>query len=190
MTMLFLVGARAAGKTTIGRTLAKNLGLPFVDTDQFLLHADGRTVDQIVAQEGWPGFRARESATLHEVAQAHAAGCVVATGGGIVLAEENRDFMRGHGMVVYLEAPVGVLTQRLGRNPLNSQRPSLTGRGLLEEMAQVLEERQPLYHAAAHHIVDASRSQAEICRRIQDFWQAWRGGESAAAPTPAADRSI
>lgn len=187
MTMIFLVGARAAGKTTIGRMLAKKLGLPFVDMDQHLLQIDGRTVDEIVAQEGWPGFRARESANLRQVAQAFADGCVVGTGGGVVLAEHNRSFMREHGMVVYLEAPVQVLTQRLSRNPLNSQRPSLTGRGLLEEMAQVLNERQPLYHAAAHHIVDSTHTQAEICRRIQELWQHWP--DEAPTEAPAAQTS-
>lgn len=189
MTMIFLVGARAAGKTTIGRMLAKKLDLPFVDMDQHLLHIDGRTVDEIVAQEGWPGFRARESDNLRQVTQAFAGGCVVGTGGGIVLAEQNRRFMREHGMVVYLEAPVDVLTQRLIRNPLNSQRPSLTGRGLLEEMAQVLDERQPLYHDAAHHIVDSTHTQAEICRRIQDFWHQWNKRVAADADAERPDQS-
>jgi len=136
MSILFLVGARASGKTTIGKALAKKLDLPFADTDQHLLDSAGRTVDQIVAEEGWPGFRTRESAALRDVADAHRGGCVVATGGGMVLAEANRQLMRQRGMVVFLDAPVQVLAERLGRNPLNSQRPSLTGQGLVEESAR------------------------------------------------------
>ena len=171
MGILYLVGARASGKTTVGKTLATKLGLPFADTDQHLLERAGRTVDQIVEAEGWPGFRQRESAALREVTDAHKSGCVVSTGGGMVLAETNRTLMRQRGMVVFLDAPVEVLAERLGRNPLSSQRPSLTGKGLMEEIGDVLKERRPLYEAAAHHIVDATRPLPSICRHIADLWK-------------------
>ena len=172
MDILFLVGARASGKTTIGKAVAKKLSLPFADTDQRLLETAGHTVDQIVEAEGWPGFRQRESQALRDVAQIYADGCVVATGGGMVLAEANRTFMRQHGVVFFLDAPVQVLAERLGRNPLNSQRPSLTGKGLVEEISEVLNERRPLYEAAAHHVVDASRPLPSICRHIAGLWNA------------------
>ena len=175
MSILFLVGARASGKTTIGKALAKKLALPFADTDQYLLGKAGRTVNQIVAEEGWPGFRARESAALRQVVDAHAAGCVVSTGGGMVLAEENRELMRQCGMVVFLDAPVQVLAERLARNPLSSQRPSLTGKGLIEEISQVLDDRRPLYEASAHHIVDASRPLAVVCQHIAELWRGHAG---------------
>jgi len=171
MGILFLVGARASGKTTIGKALAKKLALPFADTDQHLLDSAGRTVDQIVEAEGWPGFRQRESLALIEVADAHTKGGVVATGGGMVLAEENRTLMRQRGMVIFLDAPVQVLAERLGRNPLNSQRPSLTGKGLVEEISDVLAQRRPLYEAAAHHRVDASQPLSAICRHIAELWK-------------------
>lgn len=170
MSILFLVGARASGKTTIGKALAKSLGLPFADTDQHLLHRAGLTVEQIVAAEGWPGFRSRESQALQEVADAHPAGCVVSTGGGMVLAEANRLLMRQRGMVIFLDAPVQILAERLSRNPVNSQRPSLTGKGLIEEIGQVLGERRHLYEQAAHHIVDASRPMAAVCQHIAQLW--------------------
>ena len=89
----------------------------------------------------------------------------------MVLAEANRVFMRQYGMVVFLDAPVEVLAERLGRNPLSSQRPSLTGKGLVEEIGDVLKERRPLYEAAAHHIVDATRPLPSICRHIADLWK-------------------
>ena len=170
MSILFLVGARASGKTTIGKALAKSLGLPFADTDQHLLHRAGLTVEQIVAAEGWPGFRSRESQALQEVADAHPAGCIVSTGGGMVLAEANRLLMRQRGMVIFLDAPVQILAERLSRNPVNSQRPSLTGKGLIEEIGQVLGERRHLYEQAAHHIVDASRPMAVVCQHIAQLW--------------------
>ena len=171
MSILFLVGARASGKTTIGKALARSLGLPFADTDQHLLHRAGLTVEQIVASEGWPGFRSRESQALKDVADAHPAGCIVSTGGGMVLAEENRLLMRQRGMVVFLDAPVQTLAERLGRNPVNSQRPSLTGKGLIEEIGQILDERRHLYEQAAHHIVDASRPMPVVCQHIEQLWQ-------------------
>ena len=90
----------------------------------------------------------------------------------MVLAEANRTFMRQHGVVFFLDAPVQVLAERLGRNPLNSQRPSLTGKGLVEEISEVLNERRPLYEAAAHHVVDASRPLPSICRHIAGLWNA------------------
>ena len=171
MDVIFLVGARACGKTTVGKALAKKLKLPFADTDQHLLDNAGRSVDQIVEAEGWAGFRQRESAALREVTNARTHGGVISTGGGMVLAEANRVFMRQYGMVVVLDAPVEVLAERLGRNPLSSQRPSLTGKGLMEEIGDVLKERRPLYEAAAHHIVDATRPLPSICRHIADLWK-------------------
>ena len=174
MSILFLVGARASGKTTIGKALARSLGLPFADTDQHLLHRAGLTVEQIVAAEGWPGFRSRESLALQEVSDAHPAGCVVSTGGGMVLAEENRLLMRQRGMVIFLDAPAQTLAERLSRNPVNCQRPSLTGKGLIEEIGQILDERRHLYEQAAHHIVDASQPLPVICRHIEQLWQKWK----------------
>ena len=171
MDIIFLVGARACGKTTVGKALAKKLKLHFADTDQHLLDNAGRSVDQIVEAEGWAGFRQRESAALREVTNARTHGGVISTGGGMVLAEANRVFMRQNGMVVFLDAPVEVLAERLGRNPLSSQRPSLTGKGLMEEIGDVLKERRPLYEAAAHHIVDATRPLPSICRHIADLWK-------------------
>ena len=171
MDVIFLVGARACGKTTVGKALAKKLKFPFADTDQHLLDNAGRSVDQIVEAEGWAGFRQRESAALREVTNARTHGGVISTGGGMVLAEANRVFMRQYGMVVFLDAPVEVLAERLGRNPLSSQRPSLTGKGLMEEIGDVLKERRPLYEAAAHHIVDATRPLPSICRHIADLWK-------------------
>ncbi len=164
MAVIFLVGARAAGKTTVGLELARLLDCPFTDTDQHLRERLGRTVAEVVAAEGWPGFRARESTALREVAAPRGDGdMVVATGGGMVLNPENRRFMREHGTVFYLAAPAEALARRLARDPLAAQRPSLTGLDVVEEMRQVLAERRPLYEEAAHHILDATAEPASVC---------------------------
>lgn len=164
MAVIFLVGARAAGKTTVGMELARLLDCPFTDTDQHLRQSLGRSVAEVVAAEGWPGFRARESAALREVTGWPRSGhLVVATGGGMVLAPENRRFMRERGTVFYLAAPVEALARRLARDPLAAQRPSLTGLDMIGEVRQVLAERRPLYEEAAHHILDATAPPAKIC---------------------------
>ncbi|MGE9984232.1 shikimate kinase AroL [Desulfovibrio sp. SGI.169] len=164
MAAIFLVGARAAGKTTVGLELARLLDCPFTDTDQHLCRRLGRTVAEVVADEGWPGFRARESEALREVTGSPASDRkVVATGGGMVLDPANRSFMRERGTVFYLAAPAEALARRLRRDPLAAQRPSLTGLDMVEEVRQVLAERHPLYEEAAHHILDATAQPAEIC---------------------------
>ncbi len=152
---IFLVGARAAGKTTVGRHLARELAADFVDTDQYMSEVHRITVAEIVASEGWEGFRRRESAALREVTEP---GRVIATGGGMVLAELNRTFMRENGLVFYLSAPAEVLGARLAADPQAAQRPSLTGKSAVEEVAQVLAEREALYREAAHHVINAAEA--------------------------------
>lgn len=153
--IIYLVGARASGKTTLGEMLARKLGLDFVDTDRHLGDRCGMTVAEIVEREGWEGFRKRERETLREAARP---GAVVATGGGMVLSEDNRNHMRATGTVVYLAAPADVLAARLAASPHAAQRPSLTGKSVLDEVADILAERSPLYESTAHLVVDASQS--------------------------------
>lgn len=150
---VFLVGARAAGKTTVGSALARGLGCFFVDTDQYLLETTSRTVASLVAEEGWDGFRSRECVALRTVT---APETVIATGGGMVLSESNRTFMHTHGTVFYLYAPASLLSERLTRVPEMDQRPSLTDRSLSDEVRAVLALRDPLYRQVAHHVLDAS----------------------------------
>lgn len=159
---IFLVGARAAGKTTIGLTLAKSLGCDFVDTDLYMLETTSMTVAEVVEKEGWEGFRRRESEALRTVTRP---GVVIATGGGMVLAEANREYMRAHGVVLYLSAPAATLAARLEANPENAQRPSLTGRTIVEEMNDVLAAREPLYREAAHHVLDATAPPETVIRQ-------------------------
>lgn len=85
----------------------------------------------------------------------------------MVLAEANRRYMREHGRVFFLSAPAEVLAARLRRNPLEAQRPSLTGKSLDAEVREVLEARLPLYRDAAHHELDARRSITELCLAVR-----------------------
>lgn len=160
---LFMVGARGCGKTTVGQALARVLGYAFTDTDEMLWRSTGKTVAEIVADEGWAGFRARESEILTSVIQGQT---VVATGGGIILSAANRHFMRARGTVVYLHVSAQELARRLQVYPDEEQRPSLTGKPMIEEIADVLAAREKLYQEAAHHILDASQAPDDVVYAI------------------------
>lgn len=159
---VFLVGPRASGKTSLGDRVAGKLGVAFLDTDEFICGATGLTVAEVVTAEGWEGFRRRESDALREAAKLAQ---VVATGGGAVLSPENRAFMRDCGVVFYLSAPVAELSRRLALAPNRDQRPSLTGKAVADELAEVVRLREPLYLAIAHHVIDATR---DIDRLAED----------------------
>ncbi len=149
---IFLIGARACGKTSLGRAFAKALQWHFVDTDALLQQEAACSVATYVQKHGWAAFREFESHILQKAAKEHH---VIATGGGMVLREENRYFMRAEGCVFFLQAPVDILVERLRFDPEHEQRPSLTGQGLVEEVATVLLERTPLYVATAHVVLEA-----------------------------------
>lgn len=160
---IFMVGARGAGKTTVGRALAQALGYQFVDTDLFMQQTAQMSIAEMVAQEGWPGFRRRETLALQALKQPST---IIATGGGAILAEENRHFMRQHGIVIYLRAPANVLAQRLEEYPQEGQRPTLTGRPIAEEMQEVLAAREALYQEVADYVMDASANPQQVIAQI------------------------
>ncbi len=168
-TTIFLVGARACGKTTIGMALARYLQYNFIDTDSLVQKTVGCSVACMVAEHGWDFFRAAESKALHEATQCTS---VIATGGGMVLDPRNREYMRKHGVVIFLSAPPKVLIQRLLAHPNTEQRPSLTAangqyeQNIEEEVRNVLTARLPLYREVAHHTVDAIQKTSQILQNI------------------------
>lgn len=162
---IFMIGARGAGKTTVGSALATALRYKFADTDSYLLQTSQLSVAEIVEREGWDGFRRRETKALESIS---AAMTVVATGGGVVLSEHNRHFMRRAGTVIYLRSPAAILANRLQASPLEDQRPTLTGKPITEEMLEVLSEREVLYQAAANIVVDGAQDPACVVDAILD----------------------
>lgn len=162
---IFMIGARGAGKTTVGRALAQVLQYDFVDTDIYLLHTSQLSVADIVAREGWSGFRRRETLALQNIS---APNTVVATGGGAILSAENRQFMREKGTVIYLRSPATTLALRLEDAPQQDQRPTLTGKPINEEISQVLNEREALYQETAHFIMDGTQSPSVVVSDILD----------------------
>ena len=156
---IFLVGARASGKTTMGRLLAEKLHYSFIDTDVYLYETTKQTVAEIVEKEGWEGFRKQESQVLKDVTQP----CrVIATGGGMVLADQNRLHMQKRGIVFFLSAPANILAERLMKDPNIAQRPSLTGLSIADEMEKVLEDRHHLYMDCASHVINVDCPEMQI----------------------------
>lgn len=150
---IFLIGPRACGKTCVGRALAERLGLKFIDTDHVLVASVGMEIANYVEQHGWDGFRDKETEVLGKVASEGP--LVVGCGGGIVLREANRAILKT-GVTIYLKAEFEELAQRLMRDPNEAQRPSLTGKPLVEEVREILAERAPLYEGSADCIVSGS----------------------------------
>lgn len=149
MGPVFLIGYRCTGKTSTGKYLAKLLNKNFLDTDLVLESTYGTSIAQMVASHGWPYFRAKETETLMNLDLESAP--VIATGGGIILARENRLFLKQNGVVVYLYATAPVLTGRIRKDENNTQqRPDLTRDSLALETKKMLEIRNPLYQALAN----------------------------------------
>lgn len=163
--VIFLVGYRGTGKTTVARLLAARLGRRAVDADEFLEALAGRSIREIFAAEGEAGFRLREAAVLE-----HLCGLrdhVIATGGGVVLSETNRRRLRRAGAVVWLTADPATIWRRLQADPATAQRrPHLTVGGLAE-VEQLLRAREPLYRDCSDLAVDtAGRTPEEVADRI------------------------
>lgn len=152
--MVYLIGLRASGKTTVGRDLAQALGWEFMDADLELESAQGLTIAEIVAQLGWNFFRRQESIVLDEL---HGPCLIIATGGGAILAEQNRTLMRSRGLCVYLRADPATLALRLQGEPLAMRRPPLTSALTHQaELEELLQQRQALYEETAHVVLDAA----------------------------------
>jgi shikimate kinase len=154
MPGLVLVGYRASGKSTIGRLVAARLAWPFVDADHEWETQHG-AIRSFFAEHGEAAFRERESAVLADLL-ARPRPWVLATGGGAVLAERNRQALAAWGgPVVYLQAPAPYLADRLRHDA--GGRPSLTGQDVADEVTSVLSQRDPWYRAVATAIVDATK---------------------------------
>ncbi|WAH58387.1 shikimate kinase AroK [Pseudomonas silvicola] len=149
MRNLILVGPMGAGKSTIGRLLAKELRLPFKDSDKEIELRTGANIPWIFDQEGEAGFRDREQAMLAELSGYD--GLVLATGGGAVMRGENRLTMRAGGRVVYLHASVA---QQVGRTARDRNRPLLQTADPAGTLRALFAVRDPLYREIADLVVE------------------------------------
>ena len=159
---LYLVGMMGAGKTTVGRQLAKKLGLRFIDSDHEIEARTGVRIPTIFEIEGEPGFRRRESEVIAALTQD--TGLVLATGGGAVLDPESRRNLKNTGMVVYLRVLPLALYERT-RHDRN--RPLLQVDDPLARLEQLFEQRDPIYREVADVVVESAGGAGNMARRIE-----------------------
>lgn len=151
-TRVSLVGMPGSGKSTVGRHLARRLGLPFLDSDHLIEQRLGCSIREFFAREGEDAFRDIEEQVIAELA--HGPAAVVATGGGTVLREANRRHLRESGQVVYLRSTPEELFRRLRHD---TQRPLLQVADPLGKLRALHAERDPLYREAAHFRIETGR---------------------------------
>lgn len=154
---IFLVGLMGAGKTTIGRLLAKKLNLEFLDSDQEIEARTGASIAWIFEIEGEESFRRREAEVIQELTTRQ--GIVLATGGGAILSKENRVCLEARGLVVYLRVGVGNILRRTAHD---KNRPLLQTKNPREKLVQLLAERGPLYRESADLVVDTGEYNAQV----------------------------
>ena len=149
---IFLIGMMGAGKTTVGKLLAQHLGKTFVDSDEEIQQRTGVTIPHIFDVEGEAGFRQREMNVIQELANFN--DIVLATGGGVVLNEQNRDTLRRNGIVVYLKSTAHDLWQRT-RHDRN--RPLLQTADPRAKLKELYEQRDPLYTQVADLVMPTGK---------------------------------
>ncbi|OOF59516.1 shikimate kinase AroK [Rodentibacter myodis] len=155
---IFLVGPMGAGKSTIGRQLAQQLNMDFVDSDAAIEERAGADISWIFDLEGEEGFRKREERIINELTQLQ--GIVLSTGGGAVMSKDNRNYLSARGIVIYLETTVDKQFQRTQRD---KKRPLLQGtddpRQVLEDLAKI---RNPLYEEIADITLPTDDQNAKV----------------------------
>jgi shikimate kinase len=159
---LYLIGPMAAGKSTIGKILARQLGREFYDTDAEIIKCTGVEIALIFEIEGEEGFRKRETKKLSVLSELD--NVVIATGGGIILKEENRQIMQQTGQVYYLQCSVN---QQLSRTKYDTKRPLLQTENPRERLEELMKMRAPLYEATANKVISTERSNSNyVAKKI------------------------
>ncbi|HET9821768.1 MAG TPA: shikimate kinase [Burkholderiaceae bacterium] len=152
--MIALVGMPGSGKSTVGRHVARHLGWPFVDTDHLIEQRIGCSIREYFELHGEPAFRDVEQSVIEQVV-GDSTSRVVATGGGAVLREGNRAVLHAHCAVFYLRSTPEELARRLRHD---THRPLLQGSAdPLKRLRALFAERDPLYRATAHYVVETGR---------------------------------
>lgn len=146
---IILVGPMGAGKTTIGKQFARELGRSFFDSDEVIEERTGVDIPLIFELEGESGFRQREKSVLKDLLQG--SDIVLATGGGAILDPANRELFNSHGFVIYLSAPLEQLLQRTAKD---RKRPLLQNTDARKKMQELMALREPLYRVVADEIIE------------------------------------
>jgi len=149
---ILLVGMMGAGKTTVGKSLASYLNKTFIDSDHEIQKRTGVKISVIFEIEGEAGFRKREAEMLRELLKIN--NIVLATGGGVILNKENRELLKQNGTIVYIRATVDDLWNRTRHD---KSRPILQTLDLQAKLAELYDQRDPIYRETAHVIVESGK---------------------------------
>lgn len=170
---LFLVGYRGSGKSSVARRLGELLRVASIDSDEVVERDAGKSVRAIFADDGEPRFRDFESAAIQRLAERPDA-TVISLGGGAILREQNRRMLTRCGAVVWLKASVAEIAKRVASDATTAERrPALTQLAERDEIAKLLEIREPLYREVAHFTVETDgRSVDDIALEIANWHSA------------------
>lgn len=162
MASIILIGPMGAGKTTVGKQLARRLGRPFYDSDREIEAACGVDIPTIFDFEGEAGFRRREARMIDFLTRKQ--NIILATGGGAVLREENRQRLKTRGTVVFLDVNIDVQVERTSRN---DSRPLLKNGDARATLMEMSRHRNPIYRSVAHiHVSTSRQSHRRVVDRI------------------------
>jgi len=170
--LIVFIGPMGAGKTTIGKILAKELGFDFYDSDKEIERRTGANIPWIFDVEGESGFRDRESQAIADLSGLKSA--ILATGGGAMMRLENRESVSRNGFVVYLNTSVD---QQFNRTHKDRNRPLLQGdKGAFQILKDLFEVRDPVYRSVADMVIDTDKKSLKMI--VKDIVQAVKRGDA------------
>jgi len=156
---IILIGVRGSGKSAVGSRLAARLQMKFVDTDDLIESKEGYISD-IVKSKGWDYFRRLEKSMIEEISKEDH--LIIAPGGGAVLDADNVKALKRNGFIIWLKANQQTLLRRIEKDQGSfTRRPTLTGKGTLEEIEETISEREPFYEKASDIQIDTSMIDVE-----------------------------
>ena len=159
---IILIGYRCTGKTTVGKSLAERLNLPFVDTDELVEKAAGKTIVEMVAAFGWEFFRQQEREAIRNLTARGKS--VIATGGGTVMDQKNAALLKQAGLLIWLMADEQTIQRRMLADPYTAvRRPRFSLHELEVEIRNTLAVRSPAYHRLADFAINTSVMDTEEC---------------------------
>src|SRR5438270_3096370 len=186
MDNLILVGFSCSGKTTLGRNVARRLRLTFVDTDRFIEEMTGRTIPDILREDGEAAVRAVEREAIDRImAQRNQ---VVSTGGGAFVDLENRQRLRDGNLVIHLQVRPETVVDRLRNSRSGRPRPLLDSPDPLQRVIELMADRKEAYTAAHVTIGVDDRSRYELVGELRRRWLAWQRARQARASAAASAR--
>lgn len=166
-----LIGLRGSGKTTLGKLLARELGYAFFDTDTLFVSEEKQSIAEYVARNGWDSFREKEEQILLQQPKEKA---IISCGGGIILREKNRTFLKQAVFTVFLDIPVEVLVKRLEKDAKKAQRPAFTDKSLAEEMQELYNARKTLYEEACQFRLTQYADSRQEVQSILEQYKQWQ----------------